>query len=150
MFIIFIIFIFIFIVVVIGTTQGWVATPHRRPLLPTVEELGYWQLGEVLAGQFSPGSGVASPIREALVSGRLQYCPRQVCPVASEEIEFWRCLSVMKVDCSGDEPLGYVVTDAGLYDPNAVGRRDMDRWIANHFELEGPRDATTILVFSQD
>jgi hypothetical protein len=110
------------------------AKPHRRPLLPTIEELGYWQLGELLSREFSPGSGVASPIREALVPGQLQYCPRQVCPVLSDEAEFWRCLGVMKNDCAGDEPLGYVVTDAKLYDPNAVGRRDMDVWVADHFE----------------
>jgi hypothetical protein len=110
------------------------AKPHRRPLLPTIEELGYWQLGELLSREFSPSSGVASPIREALVPGQLQYCPRQVCPVLSEEAEFWRCLGVMKNDCAGDEPLGYVVTDAKLYDPNAVGRRDMDIWVADHFE----------------
>jgi hypothetical protein len=111
------------------------ASSHRRPLLPTVQELGYWQLGQALAGQFPAGTGVASPIREALVPGRLQYCPRQVCPVASDETEFWRCLSVMKVDCAGQESLGYVTTDAELYDPNAVGRRDMDKWVADHFEL---------------
>jgi hypothetical protein len=111
------------------------AAPHRGALLPTVEELGYWQLGQALKSEFSPGVGVASPIREALVPGQLQYCPRQVCPVASEPQEFLRCLAVMKVDCAGDEDLGYVVTDAGLYDPNAVGRRDMDRWVADHFEL---------------
>jgi len=119
--------------VLVGTTVQD-AAPHRRPLLPTVEELGYWQLGQVLQDHFSKGSGVASPIREALVPGQLSYCPRQVCPVASEEQEFMRCLSVMKLDCDGDEALGYVVTDAGLYDPNAVGRRDMDRWVAERFE----------------
>ena len=100
----------------LGLAAGAVhdATPHRRPLLPTVEELGYWQLGQVLKEEFPAGSGVGSPIREALVAGELQYCPRQVCPVVGDEEEFWRCLSVMKVDCAGDAPLGYVVTDAGL------------------------------------
>ena len=121
----------------LGLAAGAVhdATPHRRPLLPTVEELGYWQLGQVLKEEFPAGSGVGSPIREALVAGELQYCPRQVCPVVGDEEEFWRCLSVMKVDCAGDAPLGYVVTDAGLYDPNAVGRLQMDRWVADHFTL---------------
>jgi len=111
------------------------AETHRRPLLPTVQELGYWQLGQSLSELFPAGSGVASPIREALVPGQLRYCPRQVCPLGSSEDEFWRCLAVMNEDCDGDGPLGYVTTDADLYDPNAVGRRDMDEWVANSFDL---------------
>lgn len=106
------------------------AGPSRRPLYPTVEELGYWQLGEVLQTHFPSGSGVASPVREALIQGRLRYCPQRICPDEASEDAYWRCLSVMKKECAGDAPVGYIITDADLYDPNAIARRDMDEWVA--------------------
>jgi hypothetical protein len=109
------------------------AAPARRPLYPTVAELGYWQLGEVLRKHFPAGSGVASPIRESLVQGRLRYCPQRICPEEATEEAFWQCLSVMKKECRGDAPVGYVITDADLYDPNAVARRDMDGWIQSNW-----------------
>ncbi|MGB0638924.1 MAG: hypothetical protein ACPGTU_06315 [Myxococcota bacterium] len=109
------------------------AKPARRPLYPTLEEVGYWQLGQTLSQHFSPGSGVASPVREALVEGRLRYCPQRICPERATEEAYWSCLAVLKRECDGTEPVGYVVTDADLYDPNAVARRDMDVWIAENW-----------------
>ena len=110
------------------------AAPARAPLLPTIEELGYWQLGQVLAETFPPGSGVASPIREALVPGRLDYCPQRICPIDPQEAAYWECLGIMVKECEGTAPIGYVITDADLYDPNARARRDMDDWVAAKWE----------------
>jgi len=110
------------------------AKPSRAVLYPTLEEIGYWQLGHALAQHFSPGSGVASPVREALIEGRLAYCPQRICPERATEEAFWECLSVHAMECDGNEPVGYVVTTANLYDPNAVARRDMDRWVASRWE----------------
>lgn len=109
------------------------AEPARRVLYPTLEEVGYWQLGQELSKHFSPGSGVASPVREALVEGNLQYCPQRICPDKATPEEFWKCLSVHALECDGEDPVGYVVTTADLYDPNAVARRDMDRWVAEQW-----------------
>jgi len=110
------------------------AKPARALLYPTLEEVGYWQLGQALSSHFSPGSGVASPVREALVEGRLAYCPQRICPEQATEEAFWECLSVHAMECDGTEPVGYVVTTADLYDPNAVARRDMDAWVASRWE----------------
>jgi len=109
------------------------AAPARKVLYPTLEEVGYWQLGQELAKHFSPGSGVASPVREALVEGRLTYCPRRICPERAAEDAYWACLAVHAIECDGTDPVGYVVTNADLYDPNAVARRDMDVWVAKNW-----------------
>lgn len=113
------------------------AAPARRVLYPTLEEVGYWQLGQELQKHFSPGSGVASPVREALVEGNLRYCPQRICPERASPEAFWQCLSVHALECDGQDPVGYVVTTADLYDPNAVARRDMDRWVAENWEPVG-------------
>jgi len=119
------------------------AEPARKVLYPTMEEVGYWQLGQELTKHFSSGSGVASPVREALVEGRLTYCPRRICPVEATEEAYWACLAVHEIECDGTDPIGYVVTSADLYDPNAVARRDMDAWIAENWTpvgtVENPR-----------
>ena len=109
------------------------AAPFRNPLLPTQEELGYWQLSKALADHFPEGSGVACPIREALISSRLVYCPQRMCPETASEASFQHCLGVLKEQCPGDAPVGYVVTSAYLYDPNSPARRDMDQWVAEHW-----------------
>ena len=113
------------------------AEPARRVLYPTLEEVGYWQLGQELQKHFSPGSGVASPVREALVEGNLRYCPQRICPLRATPEAFWECLGVHARECDGSDPVGYVVTTADLYDPNAVARRDMDRWIADNWTPVG-------------
>jgi hypothetical protein len=135
----------VFAVMGVGILAGAVrdAEPARRPLYPTLEEVGYWQLGQVLMKHFSPGDGVASPVREALVEGRLAYCPQRICPERATEDAFWECLSVHALECDGQGPVGYVVTTAELYDPNAHARRDMDTWIASKWspvaEVKNPR-----------
>ncbi len=116
------------------------AAPARRVLYPTLEEIGYWQLGQELKKHFSSGSGVASPVREALVEGGLRYCPQRICPSKASPEAFWQCLSVHALECDGKDPVGYVVTTADLYDPNAVARRDMDRWVADNWEPVGVVD----------
>ena len=124
------------------------AEPARRPLYPTLEEVGYWQLGQALSNHFAPGSGVASPVREALVEGRLSYCPQRICPEYATEEAYWECLSVHAMECDGDGPVGYVVTTADLYDPNAVARRDMDDWVATQWtpiaEVKNPKFSAQI------
>ena len=119
------------------------AEPARKPLYPTLEEVGYWQLGQALMSHFEPGSGVASPVREALVEGRLSYCPQRICPERAAEDAYWECLSVHALECDGSGPVGYVVTTADLYDPNAVARRDMDDWVASKWtpvaEVKNPK-----------
>ena len=77
------------------------AAPARKPLYPTLEEVGYWQLGQALMTHFEPGSGVASPVREALVEGRLSYCPQRICPERAAEDACWECLSVHALGCDG-------------------------------------------------
>ena len=123
------------VVLLVGAVQQ--AAPARKVLYPTMEEIGYWQLGQELAKQFSPGSGVASPVREALVEGRLTYCPRRICPERAAEDAYWACLAVHAIECDGSDPVGYVVTNAELYDPNAVARRDMDVWVAEKWAPVG-------------
>jgi len=119
--------------VVILSTSYQHAEPFRRVLRPTADELGYWQLGKVLSENFPPGSGVASPIREALIPNRLVYCPQRICPESASEEAYWSCLSMLKEQCPGDVPVGYVVTSAYLYDPNNPARGDMDQWIAERW-----------------
>ncbi|MEC8193002.1 MAG: hypothetical protein VX127_09720 [Myxococcota bacterium] len=130
------------------------AAPARRVLYPTLEEVGYWQLGQELQKHFSEGSGVASPVREALVEGNLRYCPQRICPVKATPEAFWECLSVHARECDGDDPVGYVVTTAELYDPNAVARRDMDRWIGENWtpvgEVENPKFSAQIYAIPRD
>jgi 4-amino-4-deoxy-L-arabinose transferase-like glycosyltransferase len=125
----------------VGAVQR--AAPARKVLYPTLEEIGYWQLGQELSKHFSSGSGVASPVREALVEGRLTYCPRRICPERATEDAYWTCLAVHAIECDGEDPVGYVVTSADLYDPNAVARRDMDKWVAKNWKpvgtVENPR-----------
>ena len=129
----------------VGLLAGAVqqAAPARKVLFPTLEEVGYWQLGQELSKHFSPGSGVASPVREALVEGRLTYCPRKICPIRASEDAYWACLAVHAIECDGSDPIGYVVTTADLYDPNAVAPRDMDKWVADNWtpvgSVENPR-----------
>jgi len=130
------------------------AKPARRPLYPTLEEVGYWQLGQALKEHFSPGDGVASPVREALVEGRLSYCPQRICPEYATEDAYMECLSVHAMECDGDGPVGYVVTTADLYDPNAVARRDMDKWVASKWspvaEVENPKFQAWIYQIPRD
>ncbi|MAY80829.1 MAG: hypothetical protein CL930_08595, partial [Deltaproteobacteria bacterium] len=130
------------------------AKPARRPLYPTLEEVGYWQLGQTLSQHFSPGSGVASPVREALVEGRLRYCPQRICPDQATEEAYWSCLAVLKRECDGTEPVGYVVTDADLYDPNAVARRDMDIWVAENWTptavVKNPRFNAQVYMIARE
>jgi hypothetical protein len=129
----------------LGVLAGAVrdAEPARHPLYPSLDELAYWQLGQMLKDNFPEGSGVASPVREALVAGNLRFCPQRICPEEATEGAFWHCMGVLKEQCAGDGPVGYVVTDAKLYDPNAVARKDMDLWVAEKWspvaeiELEG-------------
>lgn len=134
------------IVLFLGAVED--AKPARRLLYPTLEEVGYWQLGKALSEHFSPGDGVASPIREALVEGRLSYCPQRICPQVATEDAYWECLSVHALECDGQGPIGYVVTTAELYDPNARARRDMDVWVAAKWqpvaEVENPRFKASI------
>jgi hypothetical protein len=50
--------------------------------------------------------------------------------------------------------VGYVVTDADLYDPNAVSRRDMDAWVAANWtpvhEIDLERFSASIFAITRD
>ena len=58
------------------------------------------------------------------------------------------------MECDGTEPVGYVVTTADLYDPNAVARRDMDEWVASRWEhvaeVKNPRFEAWIYKIPRD
>jgi hypothetical protein len=146
----------VFGVLGVGVLAGAVkdAAPARSILFPTLEEVGYWQLGHELSKHFQPGSGVASPVREALIQGRLSYCPQRICPENATEEAFWECLSVHKLECDGVDPVGYVTTTADLYDPNAVARRDMDLWVSEHWQpiasVENPKFSASIYAIPRE
>lgn len=91
-------------------------------------------LADALAEQFPPGTGVASPIREALVVADLAFCPQRVCPTQATEHHFEQCLRVLAQDCAGEGPIGYVWTSAEhFYDPNSK-RHEMDDWVAARWQ----------------
>jgi len=101
---------------------------------PSASDLGARLLADALRDRFPPGTGVASPIREALVLAGLSYCPQTVCPTQATEDHFRRCMKVLASQCKGDGLVGYVSTSAtSFYDPNAR-RLEMDAWVAAQAE----------------
>ncbi|MCK6505030.1 hypothetical protein L6R53_16800 [Myxococcota bacterium] len=115
---------------------GLVLAPrqHQRQTPPPLpQEVGTMLLGNALAAHFPAGTGVASPIREALVVANLSFCPQRVCPTQATDEAFARCVRVLAQECEGEGPIGYVWTSAEhFYDPNSK-RHEMDDWVAARF-----------------
>lgn len=115
---------------------GLVLAPRvgqRETPPPLPQEVGTMLLGHALAARFPPGTGVASPIREALVVAGLSYCPQRVCPTRADAAAFEQCVRVLAQECAGEGPIGYVWTSAEhFYDPNSK-RHEMDDWVKDRF-----------------